>query len=477
MKSWLPASLSSRLLGVFLVTAITAILLLAGLFSRGLGSQWQRAIAPHLAQYVGYLQEDLGTPPDQQRALELSQSLDIAIQVHDADSGKLIFTTRSSPISIEKISFNSPRRWRSFRRPEGTGVSSLDEVALVSEHHQQDSAVQTQIANVAVGKDKRRPVLKLTYDSAYIVYVEFQRSRGRGSGLDELLMAVTALAVLLGLCYLAIRHLLRPIGVLQQTVQHISEGDLSARTNQKGSDDLSILAQSVDQMSQRIEQMLEAKRELLLAISHELRSPLTRARIALDLLEPTRHQQQLVKDVDEMEALIAQLVESERLQSHVVLDVKPHDFKRVISDVVSCTDFPVTWIEPQENCPIMADEARLVVLIRNLLNNAIEHGKPEDDRPAEISIRLTRAQMNYQLTVTDNGPGIDQKHLASVTEAFYRPDASRTRKTGGIGLGLHLCDRIANAHGGSLQILSPEKGSENEKTGVMAVVTLPVSTI
>lgn len=477
MRGVLPTSLSSRLLGVFLITALGAILLLAGLFSKGLGSQWQRAIVPHLTQYVGYLQEDLGSPPSQQRAMELAQRLGIAIQVHDATSGKLIFKTRHSPMPIGKIRFHDPRRWRPSRQafrhpsshPERSVDSRGDNKPSEQGYQQLDPTVQTQIANIAVGKDMRRPVLKLTYDSDYIVYVEFTRAPRRGSGLDELLMAVVALAILLGLCFLAIRHLLRPIGLLQQTVQRISEGDLSARTRQAGGDDLSVLAQSVDQMSERIEQMLEAKRELLLAISHELRSPLTRARIALDLLDPSPYQQQLVKDVEEMEALIAQLVESERLQSHVVLDVKQHEFKYVVSTVVHSIDFPVHWVEPPDSYPIRADEARLAVLIRNLINNAIEHGKPVDNRQAEIFVALTRSQGQYQLTVTDNGPGIDRKHLASVTEAFYRPDASRTRKTGGIGLGLHLCKRITNAHGGSLEIQSPKTGA----VGLEVTVNLP----
>jgi len=221
---------------VFLLTAIAAVLLMASLFSRGLGSQWQSAIVPHFFQYVSYIQTELGSPPSEARAQALAQRLPIQIQVHDRQSGNVIFSTRQQ---------------------------------------------------------------------AYQIYFEFKRPRSRDNGVSELFLALGGLTILLALCYLCIRHLLKPIGKLQSTVQKITEGDLTARANAKGSDDLAVLAHSVDRMSRRIQQMLDAKRELLLAISHELRSPLTRARLATELLEPSRHQQKLKTDIDEMESLIS----------------------------------------------------------------------------------------------------------------------------------------------------------------------------
>ncbi|MFK8081616.1 MAG: sensor histidine kinase [Granulosicoccus sp.] len=451
MKRWLTSSLSSRLLAVFLITAIAAVILMASLFSSGLGSQWRRTIAPHLMQYVAYVKEDIGTPPDEAKARELARRLSIKIQVHEASSGERVFTTASKPIKVNQISFVNTRRWRSLSSDtrQGTSTSRID--------------------NIAIGDNQHTPVLRLQYGD-YLAYIEFARLQSRDRGGNEMLMALLGLSLLLGVCYLAIRHLLKPIGTLQRTVKQISSGDLTARTQASGRDDLALLAQSVDQMSERLEQMLDAKRELLLAISHELRSPLTRARVASEMLEPSRHQQLLIRDIDEMEHLIAQLVESERLQTHVVLDLKNHDLGRVVDDVILGIDGPINWQAPQEAIPCLADETRVQVLVRNLINNALQHGKPLSAQTGQVDVYLQAQAHHAQLVVTDNGPGIAAEHLSSITDAFYRPDASRTRKSGGIGLGLHLCKRIAEAHGGTLTIDSPGANG----VGVRATVTLPL---
>ena len=284
-----------------------------------------------------------------------------------------------------------------------------------------------------------------------------------------MLWAIAGLALLLGLCYLAIKHLLKPIGRLQVAVQRISNGDFSARTNIRGSNDLAVLAQSVDSMSGRIQQMLDAKRELLLAISHELRSPLTRARVAAELLGPSRNQRKLIVDIDEMEKLIARLVESERLQTHAVLNLKDVDIGELVSHSVNSFESTIIWSAPPTPLIMHVDESRLQVLLRNLIENALKHGSPSANTVATVRITLDSDESELTLTVSDSGPGIGSEHLSSVTEPFYRPDGSRTRKTGGFGLGLHLCKRIVEAHGGELLIDSP--GSDG--TGVRVTVILP----
>ena len=446
----LPSSLSARLLAVFVITAIAAIMLMSALFFRGLGSQWQRAIVPHLVQYVAYLKDDLGAPPDEQRARKLASVLPIQIQAHDRMSGELLFTTRDKPIDVNKVRFSNPRQWR--RLPKRA---------------QQQLAVEG-FDNIVVGHDRRHPILRLETDE-YRLYIEFAGPRERKHGIDELLFALLGLTLLLSLCFLTIRHLLKPIGRLQNTVVKISEGDLSARTQAKGHDDLARLSQSVDEMSGRIQQMLDAKRELLLAISHELRSPITRARVAAELLEPSRHQNKLIADLDEMESLIAQLIESERLQTHVVLDLQELELIACVKKIVSTYGDSVNLNTPEGELFVSADVARIELLIRNLIVNAQTYGKHEKDASALVEVRVWAALDQIKISVIDQGPGIAEAHLASVTEAFYRPDASRDRKTGGVGLGLYLCKRIAQAHGGTLSVVSPYSND----CGTAVIVTLP----
>ena len=451
ISRWLPASLSSRLLALFLLTALAAVLLMASLFSKGLGTQWRRAIVPHLFQYVEYIKEDLGDPIDEAQARALAARLPIQIEVYNASGNTMMFTTRARPLNIENLHFFEPRRRRDGeRRP----VRDANRATSNS---------------ISIGDDRRHPVVRVRTANNQI-FIEFARPRSRDTGVVELLLAISGLALLLALCYLLIRHLLKPIGQLQNTVQKISDGDLSARTNATGKDDLAALAQSVDQMSERIQQMLDAKRELLLAISHELRSPLTRARIATELLDASKHRQKIINDIDEMESLIARLVESERLQSHVVLDKKLCNVSQLVDDTVANFDDHIQVHHANKPVEAVVDETRVQVLLRNLLENALQHGAPADNRESVVTVQLSASDKTLQLVVSDNGTGIDEAHLSSVTEPFYRTDASRTRKTGGIGLGLYLCQRIAEAHGGSLEVHSPG----NDQTGVRVSVELPL---
>ena len=108
MMRLIPASLSSRLLIVFVITAIAAAVLMSSLFTRGLGSQWQRAIVPHLIQYVAYVRDDLGSPINETRARELTSRVPIHIQAHDISTGELLFSTRPTPMNITAIRFSKP---------------------------------------------------------------------------------------------------------------------------------------------------------------------------------------------------------------------------------------------------------------------------------------------------------------------------------------------------------------------------------
>ena len=477
---WFPASLSSRLLALFLLTALAAVLLMGSLFSKGLGTQWRRAIVPHLFQYVEYIKDDLGTPIDETRARALADRLPIQIQVYDASGNTMIFTTRANPLHIKNISFFEPRRKRSGERESpNNGRDSGRDTGRNSGHDtgqelgrksSRGTSRTSRPNNISIGDDRRHPVVRVQTANNQI-FIEFARPRSRDTGVVELLLAISGLALLLALCYFLIKRLLKPIGQLQSTVQKISDGDLSARTGATGNDDLAALAQSVDQMSERIQQMLDAKRELLLAISHELRSPLTRARIATELLDTSKHRQKIINDIDEMESLIARLVESERLQSHVVLDKKLWDVQKLVDDTVSTFDANIQTHHANATMEAYVDPIRLQVLLRNLLENALQHGQAADGKETVVSVHLSATDTMLQLLVTDNGAGLAEEHLSSVTEPFYRTDASRTRKTGGMGLGLYLCKRIAEAHGGLLTV--DNKGEE--QTGVCVTVKLPLN--
>jgi signal transduction histidine kinase len=207
-------------------------------------------------------------------------------------------------------------------------------------------------------------------------------------------------------------------------------------------------------MADSLQQMLEAKRQLLLAISHELRTPITRAKLQLEFMDDDAVRDALADDINEIDLLISDLIEAERLSNqHQALLAEPVDFADYIGLVLEpyFQNYApgVDYQRPQEDVCVNVDKLRTRLLLTNIVNNAIRHGR---DNP--ITVRVAFSDAEVSLEVEDAGEGIAAEHMEHLSEPFYRPDSARQRNTGGFGLGLYLCRLIAQAHGGRLEISS-----------------------
>jgi signal transduction histidine kinase len=207
--------------------------------------------------------------------------------------------------------------------------------------------------------------------------------------------------------------------------------------------------------------MLDAKRALLLAISHELRSPLTRARVNAELVGEGEPKDALLRDLSAMRDLISDLLESERLAAgHRALQTESVDLAALVRDVAA-TQFPAAVLQLDLDAslpPLPADPMRLKLLLRNLIDNALRHSAEAARRPI-VSLRR-EPDGRIALGVRDFGPGVGDEQLQRLSEPFYRTDSARARATGGVGLGLYLCRLIAQAHGGELRLRRAEPGLE-----------------
>jgi signal transduction histidine kinase len=215
-------------------------------------------------------------------------------------------------------------------------------------------------------------------------------------------------------------------------------------------------------MADGLHHLLDAKRQLLLAISHELRSPLTRARLNAELVDASQARDALLHDLAEMRDLVTDLLESERLASgHIALHTEPTDLNAVVRELVA-TQFGagrITLALAAELPTITLDATRIRLLLRNLIDNALRHGAGAA-APAIVMTALDGDAL--LLTVRDHGPGVDEAQLGRLAQAFYRPDSARQRATGGVGLGLYLCRLVAQAHGGSLRLCNADPGLQVE---------------
>jgi signal transduction histidine kinase len=281
-------------------------------------------------------------------------------------------------------------------------------------------------------------------------------------------IALISILVLVG-CYFAVRWLVRPIKWIQKGTARIGQGDLDYRIRATRRDDLGDLANDINHMADDVKDMLEAKQQLLLAISHELRSPLTRAKVALEFLEDGQVKHDLLGDVREMEKLIADLLESERMNAgHTTLRRSTVELGAMLQALIQ-SDFEdrfdrINLHLPSETVVREVDEIRVRLVAKNLIENALRY-TPPDGPPVEVELS-TKPGMVI-LRVRDYGPGIPKEHLPRVTEPFYRADPARSRSTGGLGLGLYLAKRIAEAHRGSL-VIESELGH-----GTLCTVTIP----
>lgn len=424
-------SLTLRMMLLFLVTAFAISFILHLTFGLALKNQFETNLMPHILQYQHYIRKEIGTPPNISRAAGIAKRIPVDIYIH----GPVInWASTGVPFDPRDIEFKQHGK-RRFQHGEWNGR-----------------------------------VFLRSQSGANTVYLGFKRRVGQGGpGRFIFMLAILTVLGVLFLSYLGMRRLVKPVGTIQQGVRRIGNGELQHRISVDRNDELGELANSINTMADDIEGMLNAKRELLLAISHELRSPLTRSRVSAELLDDTAARDRINKDLDEMEQLISELLESERLSSrHARLNLVSVSPNSIITDVIhdNFSSYDISTNLLADISSMMLDESRLRLLVRNILSNAMRHNRVDHGK-VEITTQLENDE--FCICVSDHGEGIAEEHLPHLTEPFYRADPSRQRKTGGYGLGLYLCRMIAEAHGGSLKI-SSEKGVGTKVTARMPAV-------
>ncbi len=435
-------SLGARLIGLFVLLALAMVVTFMIGMQAALHSGWQDYARPLVADYVDTLTAEIGTPPDIARAKAITERLPLRIRIEGP-----VVNWSSQPGS----------RWP-MRRDDEREHSHSDTwrpVRTLADGHR----ISFGLASPARDDNDAAPE---------------ERPRLIGWATLATLLLLTALA------YATVRRLLRPLADIRAGALRYGAGDFTRPIATRRHDELGELSAQINRMADGLHGMLDAKRALLLAISHELRSPLTRARLNAELVDDSPARDALLHDLAEMRDLIQDLLESERLAAgHAALHTEPTDVNALIRDVIATAlgGRPVDASALAPSLPAWPlDRTRIRLLVRNLLDNALRHsaGPPAPSIATSLEGELIR------IVVRDHGPGVGETELARLTEAFYRTDAARSRSTGGVGLGLHLCALIAQAHGGTLTLRNAEPGFEATLTlprrAPAAAATLPAPT-
>jgi two-component system sensor histidine kinase CpxA len=259
-----------------------------------------------------------------------------------------------------------------------------------------------------------------------------------------------------------------------------ADGDLNSRVEQaaKRSDEIGELARGFNQMASQIGTLLQNQQRLLRDISHELRSPLTRAQLAIALEQRQGGGQQLPRlsaELQRIDQMLDELLTFSRLDAgQYQLQLQEIDLVELLEEIIDVNQLDaeqkqqqITLLAP-DGCQLAADSRLLARAIENVLRNAIKYSPAA----SAITLQLTCSEATVTLQISDQGPGIPPDALHAVFEPFYRVSDARTAGTGGTGLGLAIAGQAIRQHQG--QISASNLGNASQPAGLCVQMMLPV---
>ena len=286
----------------------------------------------------------------------------------------------------------------------------------------------------------------------------FWSQRNSVSAILRIIVALLSAGLL---CWLIARHITAPVRALQSAARRIADGDLSVRATPEippRNDELADLAQDFDRMAERMQLLLRKQQELLGDVSHELRSPLARLSVSLELMRRGDHEaiERMQSDLDQLDKLIGELLMLTRVQLHDGSDGKTvFNLRKIVESIATDATFEGKNVEKSvvvnhaDDCMMNGDPALVRSCIENVVRNALRYTKPQTNVEINLALRNGASAM-ADITVQDRGPGVPQESLPRLFEAFYRVSEARERESGGTGLGLSIAQKIVTLHGGTI---------------------------
>ncbi len=258
-----------------------------------------------------------------------------------------------------------------------------------------------------------------------------------------------------------LRWILKPLNLASSAMERVAAGDLQHRVPE-GRDAAGRMGATFNRMAERVQALVQGQRRLMAAVSHELRTPLARMRISSEILRdegaPGKRLDSLEADIQEMDVLVGEILESARLDQGVVaLHRRESDLRGLVEDALEQSHLQ-QWdveLDIEEGLIAHLDPIRISRVLGNLLSNTRRYTPPG----STVFIRASRRGGGWlRLSVEDQGPGVPREDLEHIFEPFFRSDSSRSRKTGGLGLGLMLVSQVVKAHGGRVRAWNRRAG-------------------
>lgn len=278
---------------------------------------------------------------------------------------------------------------------------------------------------------------------------------------DLIAQLLITMVIVVAVVMIAVRQATSPLQKLARAADTFGQDLDAPPLAEAGPAETRLAAQAFNRMQARIKRLVGERSRALAAVSHDLRTPLTRLRLRAELVDDNTLRDQMAADLDAMSAMIDATLDYLRgLQDSET--ARPIDMNALLQSLVEDASVLGKTIEVhgQAATPYIGRLSALRRALQNLIDNAIKYGHG-------ASVRVEEQPGALHLVVEDEGPGIPPAELARVTEPYYRPDASRSLETGGVGLGLSIVKDIALMHGGELHLANRPQG------GLSATIVLP----
>ncbi len=450
-------SLSSKVILIF-IGAFILLGILAWGFSKPWRGPWRdqmpKVVWINLRAHLIDVVEKIGSPPNEAKAREVLQELKLELIVRENDQTLFATTTDVPPWSEIQTELNEEIARRNAR----------------------PDSLRSRLGDFIVGRCSGRMFALVDRSHRQFVFLLPERE-GFQAGLRAFSGFAFTIAFLLLVVFGVTNWLLRPLKPLMAGVAELSKGNLSYRVATLPRGEFRRVADAFNGMAEALQRQLKSKDQMLMDVSHELRSPLGRIKMAAEMLPEISSAEnrdsdlrmQIKADVREMEELVSELLELYRLRDAEEKGLSVQDSPRtetrvdltaLILDVVTPLVQQKPGVEyrlPATPIFIHGDEKQLKRAIRNVIENAMKFSRHQS-KPVEVS--FVQAENSHLITVRDFGVGMTAEQSRRIFEPFYRVDSSRVRETGGFGLGLPLAQAVIEFHGGSIECQAePEQGS------------------
>ena len=421
---------------------------------------WSMSSGPLAKQYRNFVRE----------AVNLHAQTAAQIYVNEGEKGlRSYFERLESRRRINSVAFFDEQKQIIYGKRIENAESLLSRLDNAGEPNFLREEKVTLVGLGFVGEDGKKYYFMLERR-------RFQPPPFFGSRLMYQILAVILVGGLVS--YALARYLSSPINKLRGATQLLADGNFDTRIAEqigKRGDEVGSLARDFDEMAKRIEALITSEKRLTQDISHELRSPLARMNVALELARKKADSDtlpllgRLESESEKLNQLISQLLTLSKLEAGVVdFEKTKFNLTNLVEQIVDDTNFEAqgmdrgTVLIDKVNCQIEGNE----LLIRSAIENVIRNANRYTEKGTEVEVSLKEEANDFKIKIRDFGTGVDEEEIVKLFKPFYRVSVARDRKSGGAGLGLAIAKEAVTSHGGEIF-------ARNVDPGLLVTIVLP----